>query len=118
MAHDVFISYSSNDKKIVEGLSAYLEQNGIRCFVAYRDIPRGVVWAKAITEAIENTKLMVAVFSEHFNRSEQVDREIELCAEEKKPILPFKIQDTAYTGVKKYYLKNINWIDAFPDPSK
>ena len=69
MAHDVFISYSTIDQKITEGLSAYLEQNGIRCFVAYRDIPRGVVWAKVITEAIENCKLMVVVFSEHFNRS-------------------------------------------------
>lgn len=116
MEHDVFISYSTKDQKIVEGLSAYLEQNGIRCFVAYRDIPRGVVWAKAITEAIENCKLMVVVFSEHFNRSEQVDREIEMCMEEGKPILTFRIQDTAFTGVKKYYLKNINWIDAFPNP--
>ena len=118
MEHDVFISYSSTDQKIVEGLSAYLEQNGIRCFVAYRDIPRGVVWAKAITEAIENCKLMIVVFSEHFNRSEQVDREIEMCIEEGRPILTFRIQDTTFTGVKKYYLKNINWIDAFPNPQE
>ncbi|MCL2072774.1 MAG: toll/interleukin-1 receptor domain-containing protein [Marinilabiliaceae bacterium] len=118
MTYDVFISYSTDDQKIVEGLSAYLEQNKIRCFVAYRDIPRGVVWAKAITEAIENSKLMVVVFSEHFNRSEQVDREIEMCIEERKPILTFRIEDTAFTGAKKYYLKNINWIDAFPNPEK
>ena len=118
MAHDVFISYSTDDQKIVEGLSVYLEQNGIRCFVAYRDIPRGFVWAKAITKAIEDCKLMIVVFSEHFNRSEQVDREIEMCMEDGKPILTFRIQDTAFTGAKKYYLKNINWIDAFPDPEE
>ena len=118
MAHDVFISYSTKDQKIVEGLSAYLEQNGIRCFIAYRDIPRGVTWAKAITEAIENCKLMIVVFSEHFNRSEQVDREVEMCIEEGKPILTFKIEDTAFTGAKKFYLKNINWIDAFPNPKE
>ena len=118
MAYDVFISYSSKDQKIVEGLSAYLEQNGIRCFVAYRDIPKGIVWAGAITEAIEDCKMMVVVFSEHFNQSDQVDREIEMCSEEKKPILTFKIQDAAFNKVKKYYLKNINWIDAFPNPEE
>lgn len=43
MKYDVFISYSSDDQKVVEGLCAYLEERKIRCFVAYRDIPRGVV---------------------------------------------------------------------------
>jgi hypothetical protein len=59
---------------------------------------------------------MIVVFSEHFNSSEQVDREIELASEEKKPILTFRVQNTAFTGAKKYYLKNLNWIDAFPNP--
>lgn len=116
MRYDVFVSYSSKDQKVVEGLSAYLEQNGVRCFVAYRDIPKGRVWAEVITEAIEDCQLMVVVFSESFNHSDQVNREIELCSEEKKAILTFRISDAVFTGAKKYYLKNINWIDAFPDP--
>jgi len=118
MAHDIFISYSTDDQKIVEGLSAYLEQNGIRCFVAYRDIPKGIDWAGAVTTAIENSRLMVVVFSEHFNQSKHVDREIALCIQEGKPILTFKIQNTTFTGTKKYYLQNLNWIDAFPNPEK
>lgn len=116
MKYDVFISYSSNDQKVVEGLCAYLEAHNIRCFVAYRDIPRGVVWARAIVEALDNSRMMVVVFSEHFNNSDQVDREIELASEDKKPILTFRISDDAFKGAKKYYLKNINWIDAFPNP--
>lgn len=116
MKYDVFISYSSDDQKVVEGLCAYLEAQKIRCFVAYRDIPRGVVWARAIVEALDESRMMVVVFSENFNRSEQVDREIELASEEDKPILTFRITDDAFKGAKKYYLKNLNWIDAFPDP--
>lgn len=115
--YDVFISYSSTDQKVVEALSHYLEERGVRCFVAYRDIPPGTVWAGAITQAIEKCQLMVIVFSKDFNVSVQVDREIELCAEEKKPILTFRIQNEAFIGVKKYYLKNLNWIDAFPNPA-
>ena len=116
MKYDVFISYSSYDQKVVEGLCAHLESHKIRCFVAYRDIPRGVVWAKAIVDALDESRMMVVVFSGHFNNSDQVDREIELASEEKKPILTFRITDDAFKGAKKYYLKNLNWIDAFPDP--
>ena len=116
MKYDVFISYSSHDQKVVEGLCAYLEQYKIRCFVAYRDIPRGVVWARAIVDALDESRMMVVVFSEHFNNSDQVDREIELASEDKKPILTFRISNDVFKGAKKYYLKNINWIDAFPNP--
>ena len=52
MKYDVFISYSSHDQKIVEGLCAYLEQYKIRCFVAYRDIPKGKPWPPYIPEAL------------------------------------------------------------------
>ena len=118
MKYDVFISYSSYDQKVVEGLCAYLEQHKIRCFVAYRDIPKTVVWAKAIVEALDESRMMVVVFSEYFNNSDQVDREIELASEDKKPILTFRITNDTFKGAKRYYLKNINWIDAFPNPEE
>ena len=116
MKYDVFISYSSHDQKVVEGLCAYLEQYKIRCFVAYRDIPRGVVWARAIVDALDESRMMVVVFSENFNKSDQVDREIEIASEDEKPILTFRISNEVFKGAKKYYLKNLNWIDAFPNP--
>ena len=118
MKYDVFISYSSKDQKVVEAMCAYLEQHKVRCFVAYRDIPKGVVWAKAIVDALDESRMMVVVFSEEFNLSVQVDREIELASEGKKPILTFRISDAIFMGAKKYYLKNINWIDAFPHPER
>ena len=116
--YDVFISYSSKDQKVAEGICAYLEQRHIRCFVAFRDIPKGKVWASAIVEALEVSRMMIVVFSKNFNVSEQVDREIELAAEDHKPILTFRLSNDAFKGAKKYYLKNINWIDAFPEPDK
>lgn len=114
--YDVFISYSSKDQKIAEGICGYLESKKIRCFVAYRDIPLGIVWASAIAEAIDECKVMVVVFSQEFNMSPQTDREIELAAENRIPIITYRIMDAELTGAKKYYLKNLNWIDAFPHP--
>jgi hypothetical protein len=39
-----------------------------------------------------------------------------MCLEGSKPLLTFRIQDIEFSGTKKYYLQNLNWIDAFPDP--
>lgn len=116
MKYDVFISYSSHDQKIVEGLCAYLEQYKIRCFVAYRDIPKGKPWPPYIPEAINQCRMMVVVFSCNFNLSEEVDRELTIASKKKKPILTFRLSDEEFKGTKEYYLSNINWIDAFPNP--
>lgn len=116
MMYDVFISYSTHDQKVVEALCACLEQNKVRCFVAYRDIPYGSAWAKAIVEALENSRMMLVVFSNNYNNSVQVDREIEIASNDNKPILTLRITNDKYQGAKKYFLNNINWIDAFPEP--
>lgn len=118
MKYDVFISYSSLDQKVAEGVCAYLEQHRIRCFIAYRDIPKGVVWASAIVDALDESRMMVVVFSSNFNCSKHVEREIELASEDNIPILTFRISNEVFKGAKKYYLKNLNWIDAFPHPEQ
>lgn len=116
--YDVFISYSTEDQKIAEGVCGYLERNNYRCFVAYRDIPRGVDFAEAIVKAIHESSMMVAVFSKFFNNSIHTNREIAIASRKGKeiPILTYRIADDEMTGNKEYYLSNLNWIDAFPDP--
>lgn len=114
MNHLIFISYSNNDIDVTKQIVNYLEINGgYKCFVSYRDIPVGKVWALAIAEALEECKMMVSIYSESYNKSNQVDREIELCCDtEKKPVVTFRLSDVPMAGVKKYFLKNLNWIDA------
>lgn len=74
MAHDVFISYSSKDKPTAEAACAVLEQNGIRCWIAPRDITPGINWGGSIIDAINHARVMVLVFSGHANQSPQVER--------------------------------------------
>jgi hypothetical protein len=118
MAHDIFISYSVKDQKIVEGLSAYLEQNEIRCWIAYRDIPVGKDWAEYIPPAIKECKLMIYVHSSTSNVSTEINKEIALCLKKQHPIIPFRIQNIDYSDAKAYHLTTINHIDAFPNPEK
>lgn len=114
----VFISYSTVDQIIAEGICGFMEAHKIRCFVAYRDIPKSVDWAKVIPPAIRDCRLMVAVFSKSFNLSEETDNEIHIAAHHKIPILTFRIVDEEFEGTKEYFLTKSNWLDAFPEPEK
>lgn len=116
--YDVFISYSSVDQKVAEGLCHFLEQNKIRCFVSYRDIPIGTTWQGQIVSAIERSKTMLVVFSDSYNISKETDREITQAVLSGLTIFPFRLCDSRYIQLKAYYLGPLNWIDAFPEPEK
>jgi hypothetical protein len=117
MAHDVFISYSSKDKPISDGICANLEAAGIRCWIAPRDIQPGEDWPKAITTAISNSKVMVLVFSASSNSSDDVSREIILAANHKLVIIPFKIENIEPEPGKQYYLARTHWLEAMNPPT-
>ena len=112
MKKDVFISYSTKDRPLAESLVNFLEGHGFSCFISSRDIPLGATWAPYIIDALEEIKVMVILFTENYNKSVQVDREITVCCDlEKKPVIPLKLSEEPLTGIKKFYLSNINWID-------
>lgn len=116
MADTVFVSYSHKDVKLAFAMCKAMEGRGIACWIAPRDIAPGKSYAGQITKAIKECLLMVLVYSDFANQSEDVDREIELCSKYKKPILPFKIDNTPYNDEKEYYLSKMQWIDAYPNP--
>lgn len=116
--YDAFISYSKDDKSIVEAICNYLTNQGVNCFVAYRDIPDGEDYARVIPPAIHDSRMLLAVFSLAFDKSEHTDRELHIAADNKIPILTFRIADDKFTGVKEYFLINKNYIDASFEPGK
>ena len=85
MAFDAFISYSSKDKTAADAACAVLEGAGIRCWIAPRDIPAGAPWSAAIIEGIEDSRVLVLVFSANANASDQVLREVERAVAKKAP---------------------------------
>ena len=48
MAHDVFISYSSQDKAVADAACARLESRKIRCWIAPRDVPPIEPWKRIL----------------------------------------------------------------------
>ena len=62
MEHDVFISYSSQDKVAADAICHILEQNEVRCWIAPRDIPAGAEYGDLIDEAIKHCRIVVVLF--------------------------------------------------------
>lgn len=119
MAHDVFISYSSRDKGIADAICASLENAKIRCWIAPRDVLPGKEWGEAIVDAISASKVMVLIFSEASNNSQQVLREVERAVNKNVVIVPFRIEPVVPTKSMEYFLYSTHWLDALtPDVEK
>ena len=69
---DVFVSYSSKDQTIADAVVEALEGENIYCWYAPRDVAPGADWADSVTKAIQDSSMMVLVFSEQANRSQRV----------------------------------------------
>src|SRR5688572_7641625 len=93
MSHDVFITYSAEDKPYADAICNGLESNGIRCWVAPRDIVPGVEWPRAVMEAIRKSRVMLLVFSRHSNASRQVLREVERAVHGGLMVIPVRIEN-------------------------
>lgn len=113
MQKPIFISYSSQDKEIATALCAHLEQSNLNCWMAPRDIAPGKSYAAAIVDAINQSKIMVLVFSEHANNSDHVLNEVERAFNKKITIIPFRITDTIPSSSMEYFLSLKHWLDAF-----
>ncbi len=116
MQHDVFISYSSHDKAAADAVCATLEANGVRCWVAPRDIKPGESWAASILHGIAECRLMVLVFSAHTNDSKHIPREVERAVHRGIPIAPLRVDDAMPTEDLEYFLSSSHWMDALTPP--
>jgi DNA-directed RNA polymerase subunit RPC12/RpoP len=113
---DVFISYSSADKPVADAVCAALEAKRWRCWIAPRDIVAGSDWGGAIIAAIEQSRVMVLVYSSRANQSQQVIREVERAVSKGLPIIPFRLEAVPLSKSMEYFLSASHWLDAMSEP--
>lgn len=114
--HDVFISYSSEDKPVADAMCATLESKGIRCWIAPRDILPGINYQEAIIDAIDESHIMVLIFSSHSNNSAHIIRELTEAVSKSVIIIPFRIEDVLPSKSMKYLISVPHWLDAYTPP--
>jgi hypothetical protein len=88
MRHDVFIGYSRLDTEAAKAIQACLTDAGISCFRDVTDILDSEEWLKAITAAIRECHVYLAIVSKNSLASDYVDKELNFATHCKKPYVP------------------------------
>ena len=94
----IFISHSSKDADEAVKLCEFLENNGIKCFIAPRDIRAGKQYAEELVRGIDESEAMVLLMSKEANQSPHVLREVE-----RQSASPFQFW---YISLKKWNYLN------------
>jgi len=116
VAHDVFISHSSHDSATANAACAMIERRGIRCWIAPRDLTPGLDWSGQIVEALEQSAVVVLVYSAHANGSHQVKREVERGVSLGLPLIPMRIDDAPMSKALEFFASSPHWLDAMTPP--
>lgn len=116
MAHDVFISYASKNAAIANETCSVLEEAGVRCWIAPRDLLPGSYYGKALIEAINGSRALVLIYSAQANESEHVLRELERAVSKRIPILAFRVEDVPLSPAMEYSISAVQWLDALTSP--
>jgi hypothetical protein len=109
----IFISYSTHDQASAEQVCQLLEQRGITCWIAPRDITPGADYDEEILDAIEATEAAVLILSSNANESHFVKNEVNLAFSKGKRIYPFRIEEVTPGKSLAFYLASYQWTDGF-----
>ena len=108
----MFISYASADSAVAEGVCEVLERAGVACWIAPRDVTPGTFYASSIVHAIDNTKAIVLILSQHAQSSPHVLREVERAASKRHPIVSMRTDQAPLPADLQYFLNTSQWLDA------
>ncbi|HMN71981.1 MAG TPA: toll/interleukin-1 receptor domain-containing protein [Rhodoblastus sp.] len=112
----VFISHASKDRAIASEICERLEYNGVKCWIAPRDIPPGASYTAAIIDGLHECAVCLLVLSGNANRSGPVANEIERARSYGKLIVPLRIEDVLPGKELELYVSQSQWVDAFASP--
>lgn len=115
MNHDVFISYSSKNPEVALAVCHTLEEHGIKCWMAPRNIPPGCDYGDLIDDAIIASKVFLFIYSFESVNSVWCKGELNVAFSEEKTIIPYRIDTTPMKGAVRVMLNQRHWLDAYPD---
>jgi len=115
MPANIFISFASQDRKIAQTICSALESRGFECWISARDILPGENFQVAIVQAIRRAKIMLLVFTENSNNSQEMTKELALASQQKLIVIPLRVEDVTPSDAFAYEFATRQWIDLFSD---
>lgn len=109
-AKTVFVSYSSEDRTLVNTIVQMMKEEQIAYWKAPEMIPAGSSYAREIPRAIKECEVFLLVLSRTSQKSIWVEKEIDSAISHRKTIIPFQIDDIPLNDTFKFYLNNVQMI--------
>ena len=120
----IFISYKHYDKRlnnrdetVARKLYDKLRAAGFECWMDKMNMP--VItesWINNIVTAIKQCDLVVMVVSEHSQNSDTIrKKELRVISQHKKPIIPFRIDQSELLPEFEWEISSNQWVEAWDD---
>ncbi|MGQ8364323.1 toll/interleukin-1 receptor domain-containing protein [Glaciecola sp. 1036] len=108
---DVFISHASENRKEAIALCQYLENQGLSCWIAPRNVRVGRDYSEEIIEGVINSKSLILLLSEHVESSNFVKREVERATSYRRKVFTIRLQDVQVPKSIELFLGLPHWVD-------
>jgi TolB-like protein/Flp pilus assembly protein TadD len=108
---DVFVSYASQDAAVANSIVESLEQHGLQCWIAPRDVVPGTLYADGIVGAIDESRILVLILSKDAVASAHVGKELERATSKRHPIVGLRLDTAPLTRAFEYFLNESQWIE-------
>jgi hypothetical protein len=115
----IFVSYSRVDQSLVAPLVDLIRSLGSRIFMDVSSIVPGEKWRPALTQALEDARVVVVFWCEHSALSHEVESEYMAAHTQNKAIIPVLLDKTPVSRpLSDYQWLDFNGTFASHDPSK
>ena len=114
MTHDIFISHAAQDRDAADAACAALEQRGLGCWIAPRDLPPSRDHDEAIAEAIGASRLFLLIFSADSNGAVRTQAEVDRASGANVPILALRLAEVEVAPALAFLIGE--WLDATKPP--
>jgi len=110
-SHQVFISHASSELSLAEEIVGRLEDEGISCWIAPRDIDTGADYGSEVLSGVSKCAVFILLCSEASNTSKHCIRELELALKYDRMIVPLRLDESSPSGGMEYRLSTVQWLD-------
>lgn len=114
MKNDVYVCYADEDKDIAEDVYSALRNRKLDCWMKSHDVQKDEVGE--MMAAINNSRVMVLVYSANSKLSDYVNTEVDMAFSKKIPIMVFRTDDSKIDGALEFFLKPQPKFNAYEDP--
>jgi hypothetical protein len=111
-----FISHASKDFNVADEVRRLLEDRGLSCWIAPRDIPPGSSYGGEIASAVEHCSAVILVLTNSANKSRPVATELELAYRYQRVIIPIRLKEVKPSKALEFFVSNAQWVDAIHTP--